>query len=205
MEKHLEKLETDVVDNVMMTKLANAGIVIIRKRTLKGQFLEGSSADASRYSTKPFTMPLGAASKFLHNKLSKEKSFKVFKGHKESRKEIASVQDTDYKIFKSKRTGNLWVLFKGGYRQYRQMAGKDVTNTSLTWSGRMLRNLGIIKAENKKAEIDFKSPEEQQKAAWQTLLGAGKSKRKHVFMNFTKDEVEQLVKLAEDMIAKKIK
>ena len=172
----LKKELNDFVENVLLKRLASGAIAVIRKRTQKGRFLEGSC----QYSTKPFAMPLGGLTKQLRSRIMQE-----------SKKHAGR-----FNLFTSK-AGKLWVIVSGGYRKIRELAGKDTTNVSLSWTGRMMGNLGVLPAAGAgSAEIGFKSREQEQKALYHNILGAGKSKKKHVFLYLTDKELDKIVKEA---------
>lgn len=178
----IQNIKSAIVDRVIVMRAANAGVVIIRERTLSGKFLPGSSPGADEYSTKPFARPLGGLTKQHQNALLKSKAVEVF----------------------TKENGSTWIVVTGGYKHFRELAGKDVSKVSMTWSGRMMRNLGILNARKDEAVLGFKSEEEKQKALYHNFLGAGKSKRKHVFMGFTEAEKIRLTKLVGEEVMKKI-
>lgn len=186
-DKILKNIQDNIIDNVIMKRLANRGIAIIRERTIKGEFLDGSSSNAGQYSTTPLPLPFG--------KFTKMTQKKILKG---------DVLSGDYRIFTNLKSGNTWIIIKGGYKKFRELAGKDTANVSLSWSGRMLRNLGVLNVDKTTAVLGFSSEEEKQKAIWHNVMGAGKSKKKHVFMDFSKDEREELSKMASEDIAKRL-
>jgi len=168
-------------------------VIIIRRRTADGKFIPGSDS----YSEKPFVMPLGAVPMSLQTKFAKELGFKS-KGQK--------AEENEFQIFTA-NSGAKWVWIEGGYKRYRQLNGRQVAKVDLNWSGRMMRNLGIIPGTTtpREVQIGFTSAEEKQKALWHNTLGAGKSKVKRVFMNLDTEEYNSLVKFAGDEIAAKIK
>ncbi len=177
----LPTLLDSVIDRVMMLRLANRGIAIVRERTLKGEFLDGSSDGAGQYSTKPFARPLGGLTKALQKTLVNSGSH----------------------IFTAS-SGNHWIVIEGGYRAFRAMAGKDVSRVTMTWTGRMLRNLGVISEAEREVVLGFPDADMKQLATWHNVMGAGKSLRKHVFMGVTQEEANQLVELAGEEIAKRL-
>lgn len=181
-EPSLKNIKKHIIDNVLMKNIGLRAVMIIRRRTADGKFLSGSES----YSEKPFVMPLGAASKMLGAKLMKN--------------------EDDAQIFTAS-SGAKWVLIKGGYKRYRDLAGRQTAKVDLNWSGRMMRNLGIIPGTTtpRETQVGFTSAEEKQKALWHNTLGAGKGKTKREFMGFTTDEYNSLVQFAGEEIAKKLK
>lgn len=144
-------LADTVVDRVMVMKVASGGLAIIRERTLSGKFPPGSSSGSDQYSTKPFARPYAGITATLKKELRRNAETGV--------------------IF-TKPNGSTWVVIKGGYKKYREFAGKDVSKVSLTWSGRMLRNLGILNAGETEAMLGFKSDEEKSKKPNGTICSA---------------------------------
>ncbi|MEW5799976.1 MAG: hypothetical protein AB1728_13325 [Bacteroidota bacterium] len=173
-----------IVDRVIVMRAANAGLVIIRERTLSGKFLPGSSPGADQYSTKPFARPLAGLSK-AHTK--------------------ALMSDQSIVFTKDGEAKQIWILVKGGYKQFRSLAGKNTDHVTLTWSGRMMRNLGILNAGNNEATLGMKSDDTKQLALYHNSMGAGKSRRKHVFMGFTDAEKQRLTNIVGDEVMKRLR
>jgi len=179
----IQNIKGAIVDRVMVMKLANAGVVIIRERTLKGEFLPGSSPGAENYSTKPFARPLGGLTRQLQKTLLSSPDVAVF----------------------TKDDKSTWVVIKGGYKQMREMAGKDTSRVTMTWRGRMMRNLGILNADESSAILGMKDDDTKQLALYHNVMGAGKSKRKHVFMGFTESEKIRMTKLVGEEVMKRLR
>ncbi|APF16980.1 hypothetical protein Calab_1517 [Caldithrix abyssi DSM 13497] len=99
-----------------------------------------------------------------------------------------------YEIVKSKSTGKLGMIILGGYKQYKQKVNPQAANDFLTFSGKMLRNLKIIKAENNQVIIGFTDPIQAQKAFWLNISGAGRSRKLWKFLGLRKEQWEQLKK-----------
>lgn len=178
----LQNLKDVIVDRVIVMKLANAGLAIIRQRTLSGKFLPGSSPGADEYSTKPFARPLGGLTKKLQRDL-------LANG--------AQVFTKDGKA--------TWVVIKGGYKQMREIAGKDTSHVSLTWTGRMMRNLGILTSDDNSAVLGPKDADTKQLSLYHNVMGAGKSKRKRVFMGFSDSEKRKLEQLVGDSLLQRMR
>jgi len=177
----LAALPGKLVDEIILQRLGLGAVAIIRKRTLEGQFLEGSSPDASQYSSKPFPIPLG----LLKNKVSK-----------------TELKDKEkYVIFQAK-SGSTWVVVMGGYKFYRKLGGRQNDHVDLSWSGRMLSNMGITEMNQNGLTIGFSREENQKLALWHNVLGAGKSHRKHVFFDLTEEERKKFAKYAGEEITK---
>lgn len=175
--KNIQQDLDNLVENVLLKRLANGALALIRRRTLQGEFKEGDQ----QYSAKPFAMPIGGLTKMLQKRI-------VAQG-KGTRNRAP---DPNFQLFTSK-SGNLWVIVKLGYKKIRELAGKESDHVTMTWTGRMLRNLGVINMTRNSAEIGFTSQDEEQKAIWHNIMGAGRSRKKHVFMYLTEKEVDKLL------------
>ena len=201
---NLPDLKKELVDSILMKRIGLQCVFIIRRRVTSGKYLEGTTSE--QYSTKPFGMPLGAATKVLGAAIKRA----IEKGQavslKAKGKTYATVQPDEAKIYTSPKTGNLWVVIGGGYKRYREMGGRDSAKIDLNWSGRMMRNLGIIPGSEQPSSVDvgFTSADEKNKALWHNVMGAGKSRRKHIFMGLTSEEKEELEQFADKEIAEKI-
>lgn len=188
MEPVLQKIKDAVADRIIMQRISTHGVFIIRQRTKKGEFLEGSSAGAENYSTKPFALPVGAVNKMTGKKIT----------------DLAENQPDKFKLFRSKNTGSLWVVVMEGYKKIRELSGKKTDNVTMSWSGKVLRNLGVVSVKPFEGNIGFTDARAKQISIYQNIMGAGKSKKKKIFMGFNEKEVEELTKLATDEIVKNI-
>lgn len=197
----LKNLKTELIDSVFMKRVGLQCVFIIRRRVGMGKYLEGTTSE--QYSVKPFGMPLGAATKVLgsaiRSAIEKGKAVAL----KSKGKTFTTIAPDEAKIYTSPKTGNLWVVIGGGYKRYREMGGRDSSKIDLNWSGRMMRNLGIIPGSEQPSsvEVGFTSADEKNKALWHNVMGAGKSRRKHVFMGLTPDEKKELEIFADEDIA----
>ena len=181
-------------DEIFTKQIGLSLVTIIRRRTNEeGKFLPGSSEGADAYSTNPFVMPLFALNKSLGNKVIT----------KASNKKSKNFEGDNFKLFMS-NTGNVWVFVRGGYKKIRELAGKEVSKVSLTWSGRYLRDLSVLSANSNEfktiTEIGWKSAENQRLARIHEQLGAGKSKRKHKILGLTDKELDVLGKEIKDYV-----
>jgi hypothetical protein len=201
-----KEIENALVDNVIIIKVAEKAQAFIRKRVYNQQYLEGSTG-TSQYSTTPMPVPYGAFVKkfgkiFLRQK-SKENNRAKFFNKGKNNFSFANAQD--FKVFRSK-SGKTMVIIPGGYKQWREINNKNSSPVDLTWSGRMLRNLGILRPpENGTAEIGFPSSSENLKAYYHNVAGAGKRKVTRKFMGITQPELDDLGDLAEKMIFQRLK
>lgn len=174
-----DSIKREIINRAVMLRIGNQVIAIIRNRTNAGVFLEGSSAGAENYSTKPFAAPFGG----IVAQLGKGKAAQLYK---ELRGEKGS-------IFRSNKSGKLWLRISGGYKEIRQRGGRQSEHANLQWSGRMMKALQIVSVGEDSVTIGFLAPEEGQKAAWHSVLGAGRSRVKRVFVGLSEEELELLV------------
>ena len=185
-------------DDIFTKQIGLHVVTIIRRRTNEeGKFLPGSSADAGSYSTKPFVMPLSALNKALGNKVVTKSSNKRSKNY----------DPGNFQLFTS-GTGNVWVFVRQGYKKIRELAGKEVSKVSMTWSGRYMRDLSTLhtsaSAARAQVEIGWKSAENQRLARFHEELGAGKSKRKHKILGLTDKELDVLGKEIKEYVLKTV-
>ena len=174
LQRKIDALPGEIVDQILLTRVGLKGVAIIRKRTEGGQFLPGSSPNAENYSTTPMPLPYGA----LRNKLSGRKA-----------------KEAGFKVFTSK-SGRVWIVLPGGYKQYRQLYGKQTDRVTLSWSGRMLRNLKLLSTsqsgQSAESVVGFDDADSARIAGYHNELGAGKSRKKHVFIGFNDSEISDL-------------
>jgi len=162
-----------------MTKDIMQRIALRTVELLNDQLRQGIDSDGKRYSysTKPFVRPLGRLRNY--KQLAK-------------RGEIS--------LFTAKRSGNLWIYVKGGYRAYRAMTGRDPDGDFLTYSGRMLQAMGGRALNDKNAQVFLADPQAARQVFWLNFSGAGKSRKVWKFFNLTKENEEKLAKEAAGMI-----
>lgn len=190
-----KEIENALADNIVIIKVAEKAQAFIRKRVYNQQYLEGSTG-TSQYSTTPMPVPYGLFVKKFGKALLKKEGTK-----KRGGKIIANA--SEFSVFRSK-TGKTMVLIQGGYKRWREMNKKNSSLVELTWTGRMMRNLGILRTEHNAAEIGFPSSSERDKAYYQHI-GVGKNKISRKFMDITKTELDELGDLAEKLIFQRLK
>ncbi len=168
----LSGIADNIITDVLLNAVGSHAVAIIRRRVNKGEYLDGSSAGAENYSTTPMPLPFGAFSKAVRSKLL----------------------PAGYKVFTNVKSHTTWIVLPGGYKEFRQLAGKANDKVNLQWTGRMMRNLGFTSStQSGRVSLGFTDPDAEQLAVYHNTMGAGKSRTKHVFMDFTEDEINQLV------------
>lgn len=196
----MEKLFKDnIVDNVIMINVAQKAQAFIKTRVAKGEYLEGSTGD-SEYSTAPMPIPYGLFLKKFGKSLLKKEGYEknIYHKRKGQKKLTTTAKSDEFSIFKS-QSGKTMVLITGGYKRYREMSNKSTSPVTMHWTSRMMKNLGILRAEHTEAELGFPSEEERKKAYYQHV-GAGKNKITRKFMGLTDNEWNSLAECAEKLI-----
>lgn len=193
MSELFKKIEGNIVDSVITGQVAFKALEFIRGRVYRAEFLEDSAGN-TQYSTSPMPIPYGLFLK-VFGKTFLKKNSKI--------KKRGSLPDaSEYKVFRSSN-GVVMVLLPGGYKQWREKNRKSTAQVELTWSGRMMKNLGYETPAQNRAELGFPSASEAEKAYYQHA-GAGKNKVTHKFMDLIEKEVDELGELALRLIFEKL-
>lgn len=158
---------------------------MIKRRTDKGDFLEGSSKGAGEYSEKPFVMPLGAMTKGNLKRIVNASENSRSKFFKDPRFK------NQFKLFTT-RAGSLWVFVQGGYKKIREIAGKSTDAATLRWSGRYMRGLSLLSSRAALAEIGWRDDENKKLASYHEVSGAGKARKLRKQLGLTEHELSEL-------------
>ena len=169
--------------------LANIEQTILR-RTIKGEFLPGSSPGADEYSTTPFARPAGGLSDEVHQSA-------------ENDAEVSSYFTKDE---------DLWMTFEGGYKQLRALKGLPTGHVDLYETGGMLAGLrsraetdddgnlnmeaGYIKGLSPARAIEL--------ANYHNRLGAGKAETIRKFVGLTDPEADDILDDLENDITRRL-
>lgn len=166
----------------LLMQIGEQAIAIIKDRTLRGIFLEGSSPGTSKYSTTPMPLPLGILSKTHQGLLWRR----------------LQRNEEEYRIFTNRRSGIVWVALLGGYKRFRELAGREVDHVTLNWSGTMMRDLQVASVDEAegKVKISFSSYRSAQLASYHHA-GVGRSRKKRIFLGLSAQEQEMI---AEDVM-----
>ncbi|MCZ7556800.1 MAG: hypothetical protein M5R41_10415 [Bacteroidia bacterium] len=174
-----------VISRALLINLGTAALYIIKERTLRGQFLPGSTG-SGRYSTTPMPLPLGALPARARGK----------------RALAQLVASGEARLFTSMRSRRAWIVLQGGYAKFRELAGRESDRVTLNWSGQMMRNLKItrVSAREFTVELGFTEGRARRLASYHNELGAGKSRTTHKFLGLTAQEVSRLASDAQAAI-----
>lgn len=171
-----QEIIKEIIQRSLMIKVGERAIYIIKKRVAEGKFLEGSSDGASQYSTKPFAMPVGGVR-------PKSVMMKMLKGK----------YDDDTQLFQTK-AGKMWVSITKGYKWLREQAGKNTSKVDLTWTRELMRSMTVLSTDIKSGEIEIghKGDRNDKLAEYHNVSGAGKGKKKRVYLSMTDAELQKL-------------
>lgn len=177
-----EKLLGQLIDRSFLFQIGEKALYIIKQRTLEGIFLPGSSPNASQYSTTPMPLPLGALSKKAQGLTARQMK-----------------EGENIKIFTNLKSRITWAILPGGYKQLRELAGKEADRVTLNWSGSMMRALDITKVDESThtVTLGFTDNRAAELAGFHQELGAGKSKTLHKFVGLTEDEMREVAQMAQ--------
>lgn len=166
----------DIIKRSLFIRFGKRTVVIIKRRTNKGKFLPGSSEGAESYSTNPFVMPLGAVRK-------KSVIWDMLNGKFED----------DTQLFRTK-AGKMWVWIRHGYKWLRQQQGRQVANVDMTQTRQLMRSLDVLKIDTGSGvvEVGHKGKRNQELAYYWNEAGAGKSKKKRIWLGLTEGELKKL-------------
>ncbi len=163
-----------VVSRGLLIQLGQAALYIINRRVAEGKFLPGSTG-TNKYSTTPLPLPAGAL---------------TAKGIKT----LNTLLDSDEATAFTAKSGRLWIVLQEGYKQLRQLAGRETDHVTLNWSGAMMRGLTITEVSVQQAAITlgWNDSALAERASYHEQLGAGRSRKTHKFLGLTPAEVKRL-------------
>lgn len=166
-----------IISRALLINLGTRVIYIIKERTLRGEFLPGSTG-TSNYSTTPMPLPLGA-----------------LPARARSKSALRALTDSgEATIFTSLRSRRTWIILEGGYKRLRELAGRESDRVTLNWSGSMMRNLKILRTNEREGyvELGFNEGRAARLARYHHELGAGRRKVTHRFLGLTDTELASL-------------
>lgn len=177
----------DIVNRSLLLAIGGQALLIIKRRTLEGRFLPGSTG-SNKYSTTPMPMPFGALTKAVRSSSAV--------------KDL--VKSGEAELFTNLRSHNTWIILKGGYEQFRKLSGRSIDHVNLSWTGKMLRNLKVLHVDPALASVTlgFSDPRSGEIASYHNELGAGKKKVTHKFVGLTAEELSEIGTFAEQILGK---
>jgi hypothetical protein len=178
-------LAREIVNRALLMQIGQQAILIIKKRTLEGKFLPGSTG-TSKYSRTPMPMPFGTLTKAVQRSGAIK----------------SMVKDGRASLFTNLRSHNTWIILQGGYEEFRKLSGRDIEHVTLSWTGKMLRNLKVISASSSSGSvtIGFSDPRSAEIASYHQELGAGRKRVTHKFLGLTDEEVNQIGSFMRELI-----
>lgn len=158
--------------DALLKRLGVNALTMIEENIAAGVDIDGK---AYQYSTKPFFMPW---SQSLQRKLGGKKG-----------------EGTYYEYAVSKKTGAFGMLILGGYKAFKEKTKPDVANDFLTYTGKMLRGMKVLRRENDSVTIGWSDPRLAQIAFYLNVSGAGKSRKLWKFLGLRLQQQDALAKM----------
>ena len=93
-----DEILKSIVSRSLLLQVGNSAVAIIKARTLRGEYLDGSDSNAGKYSTKPAPMPYGA----LIARLGKGKAAMVLKR--------IDRKDEPGSVYTMSKAGKIWIV-----------------------------------------------------------------------------------------------
>jgi hypothetical protein len=181
-----------ILGEAVLLQLGERVLAIIQARTLRGEFLPGSTSKG--YSTKTAGMPYGG----LAARIGNGKAAALFKSI------VGAHGNAPDKIYTNSKSGKIWITLHGGYKQLRELAGRETDRVTLNWTGQMMSALAMkVNAAEPSLKIYFTNKEAEKIAGFHHD-GAGRSKIKRIFVGLSQQEQAPLELWLGEQIAKKI-
>lgn len=157
------------VNAQLMLGVATYGENLIKQRTDKGEFLNGSG---KQYSKAGAIFPISGGAKLKQYYISQLKG-------------------------DGKNSSARYVFLEQGYFQFRQLTNKQVAFVNLNYTGKMLNGMRSVSEGDNKAVISFERAEDRIKAYYLSFAGAGKNKIVYDFFGFNEKDKDQMMDLFE--------
>ncbi|HXF99761.1 MAG TPA: hypothetical protein VNL69_03205 [Bacteroidota bacterium] len=178
-----EQIIRQIINRAFLLRIGQETLAIIHARTLRGEFLEGSTTRG--YSVKPAPMPLSG----LIARLGKSRGQAIWRRIQKG--------DEPGTVWRESKSGKIWITLQGGYKRLRELSGRESDRVTLNWTGRMLQALKEIQVneQDMSVTISFTNTEAATIAGYHHA-GAGRTKIKRLFVGLTEEELSKLVGLA---------
>jgi len=161
----------------LLSSIGKDAIAFIMDNIKKGVDIEGNSF---AYSEKNYWRPFDPA---IYSKYKKNQSFG--------------------KLITTESTGKLgFIIF--GYKKFKEVFNPSAKDNYLTFSGKMLRNLNVLKNQNNQIIIGFSDPVQSQKAYWFNISGVGKSRKLWKFLGLRQEQINKLIKDYQDQLVNEV-
>ena len=153
--RQISRSISEAIKDIDPNRVGGRAFAMIRERTARGQFLGGSRAGRG-YSTRDLS--IGKLGDVTYNAESQSVSIK--------RVAMAPVRISKEDLKWSNKGGRL----VGGYKKFRQLAGRKVDKVDLTLSGRMMNSFrfDVERAAGEVTQIVFGVSPSQDEKAFQT-------------------------------------
>ncbi|MCS7054077.1 MAG: hypothetical protein NZM09_10145 [Ignavibacterium sp.] len=148
----------------LLKNIGSDVIACIMDNINKGVDIEGNNF---AYSEKNYYRPFD---KSIYSKLRKDQSFG--------------------KVISNKEGKLGFVIF--GYKKFKEVFNPSAKNDYLTWSGKMLRDLNVLKLTDNTVVVGFTDPNNAQKAYWFNIAGVSKSRKLWKFLGLRQQQIDEI-------------
>jgi len=196
--KHMDAVTVETVSEFgnLMVGIAASGATMIKERVVNtGINAEGTPF--SPYSTKP--MLANCSSKYMSAAVCNQLA-----GSKEKRKELKWVT-----ISKTNKPARVFVI-EGGYKEFRDLHGRQTNHVDFTWTGEMMGNLQANGAQGDGVQVISSDDEHRQGHARIGTLSeeqntklAGNTERRGDILMLSDSEISILSDTIEEWLAAK--
>lgn len=128
-------------DKIARTVALSSRALILNRVQQRGQ--NSKNVSFKPYSTRPFSVPYAAFLRDNKYALNKQAITQVRRLLARPRLLPHSLSDDEIELFKGK-DGVLYIVFGGGYKQFRKLAGRQTARVDMTLTGQMLNDFNVI-------------------------------------------------------------
>ena len=176
-----QQIVRQIINRAFLLRIGEETLAIIHARTLRGEFLQGSTTRG--YSTKPAPMPLGG----FMARLGKSRGQAIWRHIQKG--------DEPGTVWRESKSGKIWLTLQGGYKRLRELSGRETDRVTLNWTGRMLQALKEIRVneQDMSVTIGFTNTEAGTIAGFHHA-GAGRTTVKRLFVGLSEREIADLMR-----------
>ena len=170
----------------VMYSVAQTANTLIKQRVVEtGKDAQGNMFPP--YSTK--NMLVNCSNKYMSVAVCNQLA-----GSKEKRKDLNWVT-----VKKGERASRLFEL-EGGYKQFRELHGRQTAHVDFTWSGELMANIQVVsdQSEHKSGHARISTLSDEK-----NLILAGNTERKGEILMLSDSEVNEISGIIEDWLAEK--